>query len=1055
MFNSFKKCLPIFMLAIIGCFTATAQERVVNGVVRNAETQEPVAGVTVTIKGNNSKMTATNDKGEFTITVPANETVLRFTSVGFAFQEFMVGEKSTFLVSLAKETRSMEDVVVVGYGTKKRANVLGSVGTVNPKEIEDLPVANLATALVNKVPGVSITQSSGKPGSTTNLRIRNPVTFGSTGSINPLYVIDGIAYNDPDGKTFFDNLDATMVESISFLKDAAASVYGARGANGVVLVTTKKGRPGKPRISYTGSYGISDAANIPQTLSAYEHAQALNNKYLARPTDWSSILYTKEEMEYLKTHDYNWIDEVWQNSSLQRHAINITGGSDRITFFGGANYYNETGNLQDLYAKRYGVRLGTNAKITDNLTAEVTFSLDNSWQDRPTPKNITAFAGQNSDQNDEMNATIGALMLIPRWVPLYIDGRPVFTTAPGWHPFEVQNTGTYARTKSNGQSITASLNYKVPFIDGLSFRVNYGQNTRTVLGKEYYVSYNLYDFQRTTNGVLSATGATRQAVMFSNQLATNNAVRAIRNGNSLREATDQARSYQLNESINYKKRFGKHDFDLLVLAEQSESESESYFTSVEGQVIPNVDELWGFTQDKSFWDHLSSSTETGRVSYLGRLNYSFNDRYLLEASLRADASPNFPPASRWGYFPSVAVGWKISEEEFFKNVRFVDNLKLRVQVGATGSDAVANYQYYERYTQTTGMLFGTVNTNGLNNNRIPNPNITWEKAKYTNFGADGTFLNNRFNFSLDYYIRHNTDMLQTPTSSVPTTLGVAIADQNYAEVKAWGFEGALTYNGKVGKDFTYSLGANLGWTDNKVLQKFFAAATDTGWKYPIGRRTDNGIEGLRATKIFRTQAEVDEFNAKNPGWTIDGQPLRVGNLNFEDINGDGKITTDGDRTRIAPRGGSLFGIGFNIGAAWRGLRISINSSLSMGGNRIYDNTARRPPTENQGALHFWKDTWSPENPNARYPVINSPYISETSSFWMVSGTSMRINNAQLSYTLPQALKTKYRIPEMRVFVVGTNLWNIINNQPYKDLGSNVAVDYPVLRTYTFGLNVTL
>ncbi|MGB8193211.1 MAG: SusC/RagA family TonB-linked outer membrane protein [Chitinophagaceae bacterium] len=1048
-----KKCLPILLLAITGSYFATAQDKVVTGVVRTADTKEPVAGVTVGIKGTNNKNTATNEKGEFTITVPSNETVLRFSSIGFVFQEFMIGERRTFDVSLEKETRKMEDVVVVGYGSKKRANVLGSVGTVNPKEIEDLPVANLATALVNKVPGISISQTSGKPGSTTNLRIRNPVTFGTTGSINPLYVIDGIAYNDPDGKTFFDNLDATMVESISFLKDAAASVYGSRGANGVVLVTTKKGKPGKPRISYTGGYGISEAGYMPQTLSSYEHAQALNNKYLSRPA-WNSLVYAADEMEYLKTHNYNWLEEVWQSSHLQRHAINISGGSDRITFFGGANYYDETGNLQDLFAKRYGLRLGTSAKITDNLTAEVTFNTDNATQDRPTPKGIAAFAGINSDQNDEMNATIGALMLIPRWVPLYIDGKPLYTSAPAWHPLEVQNTNTYARTKSNGQSVTASLNYKVPFVDGLSFRVNYGQNTRTVLGKEYYVTYNLYDFQRTNTSPLTATGVTKQAVVFTNIPTTSNPIRSIKNGNSLRNATDQARSYQFNQSINYKKSFGKHDLDVLLLAEQSESESESYFTSVEGQVIPGVDELWGFTSDKSLWDHASSATETGRASYLGRLNYSFNDRYLLEASMRADASPNFPAGSRWGYFPSVAVGWKISEEEFFKGVHFVDNLKIRFQVGATGSDAVANYQYYERYTQTTGMLFGSVNTNGLNNNRIPNPNITWEKALYKNLGLDGTMLNQKLNFSLDYYHRHNTDMLQTPSSSVPTTLGVAIADQNYAEMKAWGFEGSINYNGRIGKDFTFNVQTNLGWADNKVLQKYYAAASDTGWKYPIGRRTDNGIEGYQATKIFRSQQEVDDFYAKHAGWLINGDSLRVGYLNFEDINGDGRIT-ELDKTRIAPRSGSVFGFGFNLGFGWKGLRLSVNTSLSIGGTRVYDNSARRPPTENQSALSFWNDTWSPTNVNAKYPVINSPLLSEVSSFWIVNGTTMRINNAQLSYNLPQVLKTKYKLPEMRVFVVGTNLWTIINPLDYKDPSSNVAVDYPALRTYTFGLNITL
>ena len=1049
----FRRCLPILLLLLISCFYAHAQQKIVNGVVRDAETREPLAGVTVGIKGNSTVNTATNDKGEFTITVSSNESVLKFSSIGFVYQELAVGERTTLDIFLGKETKRMEDVVVVGYGSKKRANVLGSVGTVNPKEIEDLPVANLATALVNKVPGVSISMTSGKPGSTTNLRIRNPVTFGSTGSINPLYVIDGIAYNEPEGKNFFDNLDASMVESISFLKDAAASVYGSRGANGVVLVTTKRGKAGKPRISYTGSYGISDAAQMPSTLSAYEHVQALNNKYLSRPA-WNNLVYTQQELDHVKTHNNDWLGQTWENSSLQRHVINISGGSDKITFFGGANYYTETGNLSDLYAKRYGVRVGMNAKITDNLTGDVSFNFDNSTQNRPTPKGIASFAGINQDQNDEMNATIGALMLIPRWVPMYIDGRAVFTTAPGWHPEEVQNTGTYARTRSNGQSVTASLNYKLPWVEGLSFRLNYGFNTRNVQGKEYYVSYDLYDFQRTNLSPLTGTGVTKQAVIFTNLLAATNPIRRIKNDNSLRQASDLAKSYQFNQSINYKRTFGKHDVDLLLLAEQSESETESFFTSVEGQVIPGVDQLWGYTSDRSFWDHAGSATETGRMSYLGRLNYSFNDRYLLEASMRADASPNFPPDSRWGYFPSVAVGWKISEENFFEGIRFIDDLKLRLQVGATGSDAVANYQYYERYTQTTGMLFGNVNTNGLNNNRIPNANITWEKALYKNLGLDGTMLNNRLNFSLDYYHRHNTDMLQTPSSSVPTTLGVAIADQNYAEMKSWGVEGTIGYAANITKDFRINIQTNIGWSDNKVLQKYFAAATDTGWKYPIGRRTDNGIEGYKATTIFRSQAEVDAWYSKHPGWLINGDSARVGYLNFEDINGDGRIT-ELDRTRIAPRGGSLFGVGFNLGFTYKQIRLSINTSVSVGGTRTYDNSARRPPTENQSALSFWNDTWSPNNVNAKYPVINAPLLSETSTFWIVNGTTWRINNAQLSYTLPQNLRTKFKIPELRVFVVGTNLWTIVSHQRYKDAAQNVSVDYPILRTYTFGLNVTL
>ncbi|MDF2380943.1 SusC/RagA family TonB-linked outer membrane protein [Nostoc ellipsosporum NOK] len=1036
---------------LLGCsLLAFAQDKSVTGRVTDLKTGNPMGNVSVRVK-NGTQTTRTDSSGLFTIQVPSTESILSFSHVGYSIYETKAGSGSLTIAMNSTESQ-MDDVIVVGYGTKKRANVLGSVGSMNPKEIEDIPFTNLSTGLVNKVPGVSVNQTSGKPGATTNLRIRNPTTFGNTGSVEPLYVIDGIAYNNPEGKEFFDNLDATMVDNISFLKDAAASVYGARGANGVILVTTKKGKPGRPRVSYSGSYGISDAVNVPQTLSAYEHVTLLNNKYRANP-NWNTFVYDQSELDYAKGLKNSWFDETWEASSVQRHTVNISGGSDKITFFGGANYLKETGNLQDLYANKYGFRIGATAKITNDLTADISFSNDNSIMDRPTPKGITSFAGQSSDQADQMNATMAALLLIPKWVPMYVDGKPVYTTAPQWHPKELQKTNSYARTNSRGNNITASMNYKVPFIEGLSLRVSYGQNSRTSLGKEYYVSYSLYDFERTGTSVYPSSPG-KQRIIYTNTPTASNSVRSIKNGNSLRISNDNSKSYQFNQAINYQRTFGKHDIDVLLLAEQSESSSEGFFSSVEGQVIPGVDELWGFTQDRAFYDHASSRSEIGRASYLGRINYAFMDRYLLEASYRADASPNFPPGSRWGYFPSVAVGWKISQENFFRGINFVDDLKLRVQVGLTGSDAVRNYQYLERYTQTTGMLFGNTMTNGLNPNAIPNPDITWEKALYTNFGLDGSFLKGKFNASIDVYRRYNTDMLETPTSTVPSTFGATIADRNYSRMKSWGVEGALGYNGKISKDFGFNVQVNLGWTDNKVLRRYYNVNADTGYKNPIGQRTDRGIEGYIATGILRTQADVDALLAKYPNWKIDGQAPQVGFMNYADLNGDGVIT-DADRTRIANRGGNIFGIGFNLGFSWKGLRLSVNSSLGIGGQRSYDNSARRAPTESQNGLSIWKDSWSPENPNAKYPVINSPLIGDVSTFWLTNATTWRINNAQLSYTLPAELKTRYKIPEMRLFVVATNLGAIINPQPYKDVNANIAIDYPTLRTVTFGANISL
>jgi TonB-dependent starch-binding outer membrane protein SusC len=1033
--------LLLGVLLIISTTTAAqTREIIVKGKILSAEERTGMPGVTARVKVGNKGTTSQAD-GTYELKVHENSTII-YSQMGFVTQEVPVNGRTTINVYLEKDVKSLSETVIVGYGTQKRANVLGSVATVNMAEVEDIPYANLGTALQNKAPGVGVSPASGRPGASTTITIRNPVTWASTGaSIEPLFVIDGFWMNKQD----FDNLDATLVESVTFLKDAAASIYGARGANGVVLVKTKIGRPGKPRISYAGSYGTSNATYIPEMLSSYDHAVQLNNKYTSLKETDQTKFYTPQELEYLKSHNYNWIDDVWKSSYLTRHTLSVSGGSDRITFFVGGNYYKENGNVGELSITKYGVRMGVNAKIIDNLTANITFSTDNSNTNRPTPKTV----GPNvTEQSDQMNATVSGLLLTPGWIPMYIDGRPVYSSIPGWSPGELVKTGSYARAKSSGQTINASLDYKVAAVEGLSLRVQYARNARNDFGKEFYVPYSLYNFVR--EGVHTGT----QNVMFTDQLTAANPTIFIKNGNLINESYNGAAFYQMNEFITYARKFGKHDLNVMLVAEQGENNADVFTARRDQVAIPGIDQMFAFSQDKTLYDNTGSGSEGGRMSYIGRLNYSFNDRYLLEATFRADASQNFPTNSQWGYFPSVALGWKISEEGFFKkNLRLINDLKVRFQMGLTGSDAVRPFQYKERYTQTTGMLFGSTLTGGLNANDVPNRSITWERALYKNLGFDGTMLNRKVSFGIDLYNRYNTDMLIQPTSTVPTSFGGSISDQNYGKLRTWGLEAMLGYNGNITRELKFSAGVNFTMSDNKVIQKYYGAG-DTAWKYPIGRRTDNGMEGYRSTGIVRTQAEADAFLAKHQGWTIDGQPLIPGYMNYEDINKDGKID-ENDKTRIAPRSSSVFGLGFNLGLSWKTFKLSASIGLSVGGYQAYDKTARTPATENQRSLAIWKDSWSPENPNAKYPLINAPLIKEVSDFWVRSNTSMRVNTMNFSYNLPPALVTRLKIPDFRFFIAGTNLWSIINHQPYKDPATNQAVDYPVLRTYTFGLNVGL
>ncbi|MES2647035.1 MAG: SusC/RagA family TonB-linked outer membrane protein [Bacteroidota bacterium] len=1068
--------IAMFIVAVLltGTGYAQAQTRTITGTVYGDETSVELAGASVALKDGKAA-TSTNEDGTFSIEVPISQTItINVSYTGFLDKQVIIKptDKHIF-VRLTTDNKMLGDVVVtVGYAKVKRANVLGSVATIKAEDIQDLPVANLATALVGRIPGVSINQTSGKPGSTTNLTIRNPVSFSGSangGSVDPLYIIDGFQLTKED----FDNLDATLVESITFLKDAAASIYGSRGANGVVLVATKRGRPGKPKISYTSNIGISSAIKFPEMLSSFEHASLLNSKFdswtgkgfkLMNPDQY----YTQEELEYLKTHDYNRIDEVWQNSHLNRQTINISGGSDKITFFGGANYYKENGNLSDLFAKKFGLRFGATAKITTGLSATVSLATDYSQLNRPAPKGPL---GNNvTEQGDQLNGTMSSLLLAPHWLPLTYNGLAV-GNANVWSPLELQNSNSYSRSRSQGVTLNASLEYKVPKIEGLTARVSYGLSSRNTYGKEYYVPYNLNDFALLgEHGKQPAGGSGPDIIQYpaltyqnfgfnvQNVIFSDSSVpKLIENGNFISQSHGSSTNYQLNETVSYARKFNKHDISILVGAEQSESSGEDFKIQQPEVQVPGIDELYAFSSDRSLATISGASSEAGRMSYFSRLNYNYFDRYLLEATFRADASPNFPPSTRWGYFPSVAVGWVVSEENFFrKHVAFINNLKFRYQVGLTGNDNTSNYQYKESYGIANGYLFGSTLAGGLSvrgNRSTPNPIISWEKALYRNFGMDGNMMNRKINFSVDIYNRRNYDMLNTPTSTLPTTSGAVVSDINYGELKSWGTEASIGYSGSFTPKFKFNLTTNFGWSDNKVIKKFTGTA-DTGYKNQVGRRTDSGIEGYVATGIIRNQGELDAFNKTHPNYKIGTDTLRLGYMTFQDLNGDG-IINDGDKSRLVSRAGSRMGVAFIIGLTYGDFKLSTNIAYSIGGQVAYDKTVRTPPTEGAGSLSIWNDSWTAQNPNAKYPAINSPLVTEVYDMWIVSATNMRVNNMTLSYSLPVKIAQKLRLPQFRAYITGTNMWDIINNRPYKYSATNVAVDYPALRTYTFAISINL
>jgi TonB-linked SusC/RagA family outer membrane protein len=590
-------------------------------------------------------------------------------------------------------------------------------------------------------------------------------------------------------------------------------------------------------------------------------------------------------------------------------------------------------------------------------------------------------------------------------------------------------------------------------LKGLTARLQFGKLNRNANAKEYFPPYMVGNFIR----------GGQNGLLFTNNQNASTPMSRVSNSDQLGESTTLSGSYQLIGTLGYAKQFRNSDFDIMVGFDQGESEAQNVFFYKNGQLVNGIDEFWAFNNTGQTIRN-PQYTQSVKRSFLGRMNYTVMDRYMLEVIARYDASSNFPPETRWGLFPSVGLGWKISEEKFFREAfPFINSMKIRSNFGLVGEDRVANRLWQSRFTSTTGMLFGTVVTNGLDPNVYPNPDITWEKSRTWNAGFDMTMLRGRLSFSYDYYNRYTFDGFDKLENGVlPPTTGINTAVVNYGKQISWGHEFTLGYRGSIAKDWGFNADVNWGFSNSQLLQSYYNGAL-LGQYGPnqlgimLGRdprQYNSSNFGYIAKGILRTQEDVDRVLGKNPNYLIGGQKPQVGFMDFEDINGDGKID-DNDITTMFDRTTPLIGFGMTFGVNYKSFKLQMNMNLRLGGKSFYDTEARKVPTNTQNAPSFWADSWTPENPNAKFPRANAPLAKENSSFWAVNGTQSRINNMVLSYSIPKKVAERYRIPEFRAFLTGTNLWNLINPLKYKDPYTSNFASYPTLRTISVGLNVTL
>lgn len=1062
---NFKLKIYIGALILVGltCQLAQAQQTVTGNVV-DATDGTGLPGVTVLVKGTTNG-TVTDIDGNYTIKVEP-ESILIYSFLGYLPQEVAVGSASQLDVRMELDVKSLDEVVIVGYGEQKKANLTGAITVVETQELENIPAGNLTQALIGKLAGVQVQRNgTGVPGTRNQLVIRDESASGMERQV--LYVIDGVIYSaeqdgtGPAGDEVFNRLDPSEIESISILKDAAAAVYGARGAGGVVLVKTKRGKSGQIRVNYNGSLGIGQPTKVPEMLTSAQHVQMLNDILDVRKTIpgervRSSDYYSEEEILELGSRDYNWMDGLYKDAYSQRHSVNVSGGSEKVRYFFAGNYYSETGNFDDLWFKRYGFRSNIETDLSSNILLTVGLSYSEGRKRNPDFKQFS------DDGVGQLREFYKRPLTAPRWTPPVVDGLPVHIDG-SWNPYGFLESQNYALNTSNNTNVVGRLDYKFPFIEGLKLSGQISYNINTTNSNTFRQNYETYALERVTAG----SRAEAVAIDYSRDPF------AQINEEGTSEGFGKGINYQANLSLNYSKSIGKHAFSAMLVYEQSDGDSKEITVNKRGADIKGFNYLWAF--DNASTTVSSSYKQLGRWGLVGRLNYDYAGKYLIETSFRGEASSKFAGAERWGVFPAVSAGWVMSGENFFAdNVSFIDFLKLRASYGIVGNDNTRPYEHRASYLAGgTGPVFGTGDGSLSNAILVRNfgfivPTRTWASVHTSNIGIDLRALDDRLSFTTEYYYAETRDGF-VRNNIYPFELGNEKPPfENYKISYSRGFEFQLGFKDKIGKDFTYSLNANLSRRESRPLRLYQNPAV-VGTFIDELLNDDSNQPGYIALGIIRDEEHLEEVKLMYPGnldengdVIIDETILAPGMLYFADVGGPGySREPDGrfdgnDKAIIAEYTTPPFSYGLTISLSWKQLGVSGSFGGAFGHKVFFDKDEQDTPNSTTNVLAWWADYWTPENTDAKYPRPHAFGLqNEVSTFWMRDGHTLRLNDVSMSYTVPKKLTDKLRVHDWRFYVTVTNAWTLISPFDWKDPIVSEAYDYPLVRMISFGTRFSL
>ncbi|MBZ4191963.1 SusC/RagA family TonB-linked outer membrane protein [Niabella beijingensis] len=1019
------------LLLLLMYFPAFSQtSRTISGAVVNSEGQ-PVANATVEVKGS-SQAVITDTTGKFRITVPDGNATLSVNHVSYAPQEVAVGDRSQLTITLLTGDKKLDEVVVIGYGTQRRTSLTAAVSSVKGEEIAALPVANLANALGGRVPGVIFKQGSGEPGyDGASILIRG---FSTTGNTAPLVIVDGVPRS-------FQQLDPNSVASFTILKDAAAvAPYGVAGANGVILVTTKRGTSGKAQMTYNGYYGWQNPTQLPRMVNSYDYAVMRN---AAAENEGAAPVYGPYALQKFKDGsdpDLYPVNDplhtlINKNAPMMGHNVSISGGSEKIKYFGALGYLTQDGMWGTTNFKRYNLTSNIDMQVTN--TTKMGISLNGRVEDRQFPA-VSA------------SSIFYQLYRTPPVAPVLFSnglwGSYIGRSAYG----NVYESG-YAKDLRQIMLTQVSLEQKLP-LKGLTAKVvfSYDFNDpdgRTV--KTWATPIPYYAITDTTTSPYTITKVGSDGPQKP----------------SFNVFSSQVQSFTYQGYLTYNNSFGKSNVGATLVLEARNAK----FTNVGAQRVNYnvpIPELNNGSSNANDISNSGMSSETKQRGMIFRATYAYDNKYLFEASGRYDGHFVFAPGQRYQLFPAFSAGWRLSEEGFMKGITWLDNLKIRGSYGESGAlpyigTELAPFQYLSAY-QLLGnnAVFGTISTQGLRETSPANPNITWEKAKKTNIGFELSVLKGLFSIEADYFTEKRNDILIANQNKVPAEYGIGLPQTNSAAVSNHGFDMSMGSVYAVNKDLRIGLNANITYAKNKYVQIYELPAT---YDNPNRRQTGRPINtyfGYHALGLFQQSDDKNGDGIIDPSEYPVAQfgTLRPGDIRYEDVNGDNKIDAN-DQKAMGNTPTPQLIYGFSPSVTYKGFDLNVLFQGAGAGSFYLDQQAAWPFYNSGSALAASLDYWTPENPDARYPrvlSVPSQNTSQVSDWWLRKVNYLRLKSAEVGYTLPPHIMQRIRLQNIRVYLSGQNL--VTWTKEMKDFDPEASQQqgqfYPQQRVITVGLNVT-